>query len=219
MKYNKLPRNEQNLQYIKEGNIEKLITSNTLYIHKLVSRLPIDDTSVIQDLIQEGRIGIYTAYQSFDPEQGIPFIGYAKYYIKKAIFAYLEKYQNTIKTPKNKFWDANNHIKTISTAIKLNDDSNSTVEDLLEDKVEDNDIDDQQYIQNKAILKRFSELSERHQYIVSSYLGLDPNKDTMTFQEIAEEIGTSRQNVEEIYKRILLSMQSPKKEPKRKKKT
>ena len=214
MKYNKLPKNEQNLQYIREGQIDKLIKANTYYIYKFVSKLPIDDTSIKQDLVQEGRIGIYKASQTFNPEDGTPFIAYARNYIKKEIFRYLEKYQNTIKIPSRIFWDSDNHIKTISTAIQLNDDTSSTVEDLLEDKVEDNEIDDNQYFKNKAILMRFNELKPQQRYIVSNYLGLDAEKGSMTLKEIADELGITRQAVQEQYHTAIKKMRNKEGQPK-----
>ncbi|MDI3504033.1 MAG: hypothetical protein PWP64_969 [Candidatus Cloacimonadota bacterium] len=44
-----------------------------------------------EDLIQEGMIGLLTAWRRFDPEKGSKFSTYAYYYIKKQILAAIKK--------------------------------------------------------------------------------------------------------------------------------
>ena len=105
----------------------------------------------------------------------------------------------TIRRPRKMVEEEQETITILSTSLTLDSDSNTTIGDQIEDHVEDTTLDDTQYFKNKAILKRFNELKPQWQYIVSNYLGLDPQIEAMTFKEIGDILGITREAVRQQY--------------------
>jgi RNA polymerase primary sigma factor len=68
----------------------------------------------LEDLVNEGNIGIATAAERFDPTMGNKFISYAVWYIKKDILAYLSTFSRTIKLPINKVGAVSKYRKKIA---------------------------------------------------------------------------------------------------------
>jgi len=53
----------------------------------------------VQDLINEGNIGLLKAIEKFDPSKGVHFTGYAPYWIKQAITRALDEQSTTVRIP------------------------------------------------------------------------------------------------------------------------
>ncbi|MEN3046899.1 MAG: sigma-70 family RNA polymerase sigma factor [Candidatus Hydrothermales bacterium] len=53
----------------------------------------------VQDLINEGNLGLLKAIDKFDPSKGVHFIGYAPYWIKQAITRALDEQSTTVRIP------------------------------------------------------------------------------------------------------------------------
>lgn len=86
---------------VKEGDLEarkKFIYSNL----KLLLNLAIKYKKYgrLEDLVQEGCIGLIEAVDGFEPSKGYRFSGYARFFIKKRIFLFLEG-DKTIKFSQN----------------------------------------------------------------------------------------------------------------------
>jgi RNA polymerase primary sigma factor len=59
-------------------------------------------TELLQDLINEGNIGLIEASKCFDPNKGFKFISYAVWHIRKNMLEFLTKNGKTIRIPNNK---------------------------------------------------------------------------------------------------------------------
>ncbi len=53
----------------------------------------------VQDLINEGNLGLLRAIDKFDPSKGVHFVGYAPYWIKQAITRALDEQSTTVRIP------------------------------------------------------------------------------------------------------------------------
>jgi RNA polymerase primary sigma factor len=107
-KYKPLPIEEEVALFekIKENGdnnaIEKIMKHNLLFVvsvarHYSVSLL--SSTLTLEDLINEGNIGLYEAIDGYDANKGFKFISYAVWHIKKRIIKALSDNLKTIRVP------------------------------------------------------------------------------------------------------------------------
>lgn len=108
-KYPSIPPKEEKTLALKiiMGNQEareRLITANMKYV---VSRAfeYADQGVPVEDLIQEGYIGLCKAVDRYDPLKGYKFITFASWWIWQSILQFLTNYSNTVRLPVNKISD------------------------------------------------------------------------------------------------------------------
>jgi len=75
---------------------EKLVLSNLRFVVKLAHKFKSYKIK-IEDLIQEGNIGLMRGVQTYDPNQNIRLIHYASWWIKSRMQAYILKMWNIVK--------------------------------------------------------------------------------------------------------------------------
>ncbi len=80
---------------------EKLIVSNMRYVIGKALEYK-DHGAPLEDLIQEGYIGLCKAVDRYDPLKGYKFITFASWWIWQAILQFLTQHANTIRIPANK---------------------------------------------------------------------------------------------------------------------
>ena len=179
-------------------SIEQIIKEYNRYVRVMASSFNQDE--YFDDLVSAGNIGLWNAYQRYDPSHGKPFITYASIWVKREMMDFLTKYSRTIYLPANRVNEARNGSYYIITGtVSLNTpvgDSGAVLEDFVPD-TEQEDQDD--YASLKMALNR---LKERDQELIKMYYGFAPYEE-MNFKEIGVATGTSRQAAEEKIKRIL----------------
>lgn len=67
----------------------------------------------VEDLVNEGNIGLIMAAEKFNPEMGIKFISYAVWWIQKLIHEHLSKHSRMVRLPANKL----NNLSTLDKRI------------------------------------------------------------------------------------------------------
>ncbi len=102
-KFPKLQREEESdLAYrIKAGDseaLQRLVESNLQFV-VLISRKYISSGLPLQDLINEGTIGLIEAAKRFDPERGVKFITYAVWWIRQSILYAIAEKSGIIRLP------------------------------------------------------------------------------------------------------------------------
>ncbi len=75
---------------------EKLVLSNLRFVVKLAHKFK-SYKMKLEDLIQEGNIGLMRGVQTYDPNQNIRLIHYASWWIKSRMQAYILKMWNIVK--------------------------------------------------------------------------------------------------------------------------
>lgn len=101
---------------IKNGDkeaLDELILRNLRFVVS-VAKSYTTQPELLQDLINEGNIGMIKAAKKFDYTKGFRFISYAVFDIRKAITEFLSKSSKTIRLPANKIHDISKLNKRIS---------------------------------------------------------------------------------------------------------
>lgn len=80
---------------------EKLIKHNLRFVVSVAKQYQTKDLE-LEDLINEGNIGLIIASQKFDPSKGFKFISYAVWWIRRNILAYIAENSKMIRIPANR---------------------------------------------------------------------------------------------------------------------
>jgi RNA polymerase primary sigma factor len=120
--------------------IDKLVRSNLRFVIS-VAKYYANKDNPLEDLINEGNIGLIMAAQRFDPNKDNNFITYAVWWIRKMIMEYITNNSRLVNIPSNKINDLSKFDKKINKLEQRNGGS-VTMEDLFheyctEDKHED----------------------------------------------------------------------------------
>ncbi len=107
---------------------DELIRRNLRFVVSCAKQYQMNGVT-LEDLVNEGNVGITNAADRFDPSMGFKFISYAVWYIKKEIIQFLSSHGRMIRLPNNKI-DA---VAKFRTNI-------SKLEQELQRPVETNDI-------------------------------------------------------------------------------
>ena len=78
---------------------ERLVTSNVFTVAKIARDRKLHGRMPLEDMVQEGLIGLMTAAEKFDPTLGVRFSTYAHYWIRQAIARDIANSQSTIRIP------------------------------------------------------------------------------------------------------------------------
>ena len=80
---------------------DELITKNLRFVISVAKQYETKDLK-LEELVNEGNIGLIKAANRFDPTKGFKFISYAVWWIRRCILEYITKNSRTIKITANK---------------------------------------------------------------------------------------------------------------------
>jgi len=217
------------IQAVKQGNstaYSKLINLNQGYIISIARQYYSKEVSskglTIEDLIQEGNIGLMEAIEKFDETKGVKFITYAAHWIKASILKAIGE-EMKIKTSSyeeseskaNK--DGSNDDEGTETSDNedisiekdgvLNDDA-TTIQNISAN--DNGDAENESFNNETSINKSrsediegalFSILDERECKIIKMFFGID--SPMMGLKEIGEELNLSSERVRQLKERAL----------------
>jgi RNA polymerase primary sigma factor len=98
---------------VADGNsaaITRLINANLRFVISVAKQYQNPEIS-LNDLINEGNIGLITAAKKFDPTKGFKFISYAVWWIRQAITTALNEQTRLIHLPYNQITVLNRHVR------------------------------------------------------------------------------------------------------------
>ena len=93
--------------------MQKLVESNLRFVISIAKEYTYTGMS-LEDLIQEGNLGIIKAVEKFDVEKGYKFISYAVWWIRQAILQSVYESGNSVRLPVNRI----NAINKVSKATE-----------------------------------------------------------------------------------------------------
>ena len=91
--------------------LQELVKRNLRFVISVAKKYQNRGLPLI-DLIGEGNVGLLTAARKFDPDQGVKFISYAVWWIRKAILASLARQGRTVRVPLNRTADLSRIVRT-----------------------------------------------------------------------------------------------------------
>lgn len=190
-------------KYQQEGcelSREKVLNSNLRFVVTVANYYHNGNKFLsINDLINEGNIGLIRAIDTFDTSLGFKFISYAVYWIRQRILNYINK-DSLIRIPENTLKQSklNSDIilpKYLSLDHQIGDDKQDTILSLIKNK--DSISPDNNF--NQLNLEKFlNPLDKKSRLILELRYGLNGN-DPMTFREISVYIGISHQRVQQLH--------------------
>lgn len=194
--------------------IHKLVKHNLKIVVTIANR-HIGQGVSLDDLIQEGNIGLYEAAQRFDPREGVRFISYASLWIRKRINEAVVAYGRTVRLPHNQEYDRYKakmageeveSLQTIAIDTPISSDGETTIGDLIlrnSPEVEfEYEMDDIKFTVRKVI----SVLKERDQKILKQYFGIDCDY-AVPSETIAENFNMTNVRVCQIVKSAIQKIQ------------
>lgn len=183
----------------KRAKSEDLVEGNLLLVVSIAnSYAPI---MPIEDLVQEGNIGLIMASQEYNEEMGCTFSTFATPYIRRAILSAIENDSRLVRRPHDK---QNGFVWNDSLDAPIDDDEGnvSTKADFL---AGDMDINDE-FDELTAILSAsLDKLTERERHIVTKVYGIGTDV-PMGYKTLADELGMSEERVRQIHMGALKKM-------------
>jgi RNA polymerase primary sigma factor len=230
--YFKIVHSDNFSQDVKNLAINKIIKNHILFVVTCANKFA-NKTIEVQDLIQEGVIGMKTAILKYNENGDVKFLSYAVWYILQRIRRYVDSYSSVIYLPKRRKQEADkithklktknlddlnlskeelNEYQTIINAINV-DSLNAVIPgfenepkemiDTIEDSTFVNDLANADL--NKQINLLLNGLSEREIDSVKQKYGID-GYDPTKLCEIGEYYGLRHQRISQINKQILAKL-------------
>jgi len=111
------PKEEIELaERVKEGNeaaLNRLVESNLRFVVSIAKEYQ-NRGLPLEDLINEGNIGLIKAAKKFDSTRGFRFISYAVWWVRQAIMEAIVNQSKMVRLPFNKVWDVFKVEKTFN---------------------------------------------------------------------------------------------------------
>lgn len=115
--------NEELVQLIRQGidsagNMEQLYIQNKGLIYKIALHYRIDSRTDIEDLVQEGYLGLYEAVQRYEDDREVKFTTYSAFWIRQAIQRYFENNRGSVRASSAMQANYNRYRKIVSNFYK-----------------------------------------------------------------------------------------------------
>lgn len=148
----------------------------------------------VDDLIQEGRLGIGRAHQSFDASRGFKFLTYASSWIRHYIKRYCGDHSTTVRVPCHKRGKVAMHMASLDAEI--GEDGFTLADTMGSDETTTEDASRRE--EWERISRLMGGLSEREQAILRGRF-----YENKTLDEIGTEHGLTRERIRQVQNQAL----------------
>jgi RNA polymerase primary sigma factor len=102
-----------------EAAAEELVVKNLRFVVSVAKQYATDKIS-LEDLVNEGNIGLIKSVSKFDPTKGYKFISFAVWWVRKIILEYVSNYGKTVRIPANRINELSKLNKYIASVEQKN---------------------------------------------------------------------------------------------------
>lgn len=179
-----------------EGSARELLVRHNLAFVVAISRKYLGRGARLEDLIQEGNIGLLKAVEHFDPHKGTRFSTYAIWWIRAYIQKYLKDVRSSVRGGES---EDRVFQRDLSLDALVDDDGEATHLDRLESDTPGPEITALREENNRnvreALGKVHKRLGDLGWDIVNERLEQDSPK---TLEELGKRFGVSRERVRQV---------------------
>ncbi len=195
----------------------KLVQANLKFVVKVANR-HIGQGVPIDDLIQEGNIGLLEAASNFQPRDGQRFINYAQLWIRKRINEAVAKTGRIVRLPHNQEYEIfkakqkGEEVEApsrVSIDKKIGEDGDNTLGDLILKTESDAEFAIEMDSIKFQVKQALGVLKERDRGIIMDYFGIDREYEVPT-DMIAEKYSMTNVRVCQIVKASVEKMRTVK---------
>ena len=166
----------------------------------------------LEDLVNEGNIGLIHAAERFDPDRGVRFVSYAVWWIRQAILKAIPENSRLIRVPRSRSGELPSttelRMQAAQGTLSLDSPVPGTEDsDSLGAFLEDRSVPKPEEVLVGVSLQEHLDsvlagLSDREAYILRDRFGLAGSK-RITLLEVGRKHGLSRERVRQIEKKAL----------------
>lgn len=178
---------------------DDLVTSNLRLVVSIANTY--NGIMPLEDLIQEGSIGLIMASKTFDPSLGYTFSTHAVAWIRKYIVLAIEEKSRVVRRP---HWQQDGIHCGVSIDAPMGDSDDGTMAENLVGYMGINSDLDSVSIE---VERRLGVLTDREQKIVKLYYGIGTDV-PMSYETIAIEVGLTTERVRQLHLGALKKMRS-----------
>ena len=201
---------------IKDGDkraVDKLVSHNLKIVVKLANR-HIGQGVPIDDLIQEGNIGLIEAAQRFNQKDGVRFISYASLWIRKRLNEAVVAHGRIVRLPHNQEYDIYKakmageetaNLNTVDLDSTVDEDNETTLCDLLCNVRPETEFEMEFEHTTYKVRKALSVLKDKEKEIITAYFGIGQDYELPT-DLIAERFNISNVRVSQIVRTSIKKM-------------
>lgn len=196
-----------------QAALHTLVKHNLKIVVTLANR-HIGQGVALDDLIQEGNIGLWEAATRFDPSEGTRFVSYASLWIRKRLNEAVVAYGRIVKLPHNQEYDiykakmAGEEVVTqtkVAIDKPVGDDDETTLGDLILNCSPEIELAFEQDHIRYTVRYAMKQLKDRDREIISAYFGLG-DFEPMPTESIAERFDLTSARVSQIVKSTLTKL-------------
>ena len=173
-----------------EQNMGFVVTTARQYVGRGLS---------LDDLVSEGSVGLVKAAGKYDPARGVHFASFAAPYIRRQIEKALQQ-----ESPERRVESRNNGEHRSLDAPLGAKPNVSLLSILVDGNAPETDGRVYSALHEEAAEKAVQDLNERERQVVTAFYGL--GQESLTLQEIADEMGLKRERVRQIRNQALRHM-------------
>lgn len=194
---------------IKSGSrdaINKLVEHNLKIVVTMANK-NIGRGILVDDLIQQGNIGLYEAALRFDPDAGVRFTSFARTRVMKLMNELIDSCGRIVRIPVNQEYDrylAKKRGEDVEnlTPVRLDEMISDDIQERRSDRIqfEEPAEEDREFIE--GLNSAMSLLTEREREVITLFFGLETGE-RVTQIEIGQILGVTNVTVGNIKKRAL----------------
>jgi len=194
--------------------LEALVRANLRFVVSVAKRyrnrgLP------LEDLVNEGNLGLLRAAERFEPDRGVRFISYAVWWIRQAILRALSRSEAPLlpevgrpRTRSGRDDRSTRRLRIVSLDDPAGDRAGERLRDLVADeRVPPPDAELERRRRRDRMDARLATLPEREERVLRMYFGLDDGTQA-GLAEIGTTLGVSRERARQIKARALARLAS-----------